>query len=162
MKNWKAELTVRRKCLAKAKIQIGIFQGNALSVLLFVIKISPFSQILRKCTGGTNKLQETINYQMYMDNSKLFSKKWKWLGLPIIGMDVIHLRCRDGIWHRKRCHANKWKRQMTEGTEISRKNQNTRRKENLQVLRNIGSGHHQKIGDERKKEKRASKRKKNI
>ena len=33
---------------------------------------------------------------------------------------------------------------------ISRKNQNARRKGNLQILGNFGSGHHQTCGDERK------------
>ena len=37
------------------------------------------------------------------------------------------------------------------GTTISRKNQNARRKGNLQILGNIRSGHHQTSGVERKK-----------
>ena len=34
------------------KIQRGIFQGNMLSPLLFVIAMRPPNHILRKCTGG--------------------------------------------------------------------------------------------------------------
>ena len=42
---------------------------------------------------------------------------------------------------------------MTEGVEQQnqRENQNTRKKENLQILGNIGSGHPQISGNERKK-----------
>ncbi len=44
----------------------------------------------------------------------------------------------------------KWrKRQITKGIELPRKIKNARKKANLQVLRNIGSGHHQTSGDER-------------
>ena len=61
----------------------------------------------------------------------------------------------DGIWHRKMCHANKEQRKtINDGrnrTTKSRKNQNSQRKVNLQILGDIGSGHHQTCGDERKK-----------
>ena len=45
------------------------------------------------------------------------------------------------------------KRHTTEGIELSNqeKTQNTQRKGNFQILRNIGHGHHQTRGDERKK-----------
>ena len=42
------------------------------------------------------------------------------------------------------------KRQLTEGIEISKNNQNTQRKGNLQLHGNTGSGHHQISRDERK------------
>ena len=55
------------------------------------------------------------------------------------------------IWHRKMSVAIKKKRETTNNrgnrTAKSRKNQNARRKVNLQVLGNFGSGHHQTSGD---------------
>ena len=41
MKNWREELTAGSKSLAEVKIQRGIFQGDVLSSLLFVIVIMP-------------------------------------------------------------------------------------------------------------------------
>ena len=61
-------------------------------------------------------------------------------------------------------HASNEKREMTHngrnGTTKSRKNPNTRRKGNL--LGNIGSGHYQTIGDERKISKEKTTRSQTI
>ena len=54
---------------------------------------------------------------------------------------------RNGIWHRKMCHARNEKRKKTKNgsnkTVKWRKNQNARRIGKLQVLGNIGCRHHQ-------------------
>ena len=69
------------------------------------------------------------------------------------GSEDIQAGYRDGIWHRKMCHANNKKRETKydrrNSTTKSRINQNVRRKK-LQVFGNIGSGHHQTSRDERK------------
>ena len=52
MQTWKVEMTVGGKSLADVNISRGIFQGDALSLLLFVIAIMPLYHILRKCTVG--------------------------------------------------------------------------------------------------------------
>ena len=52
MKNWRVELKAGGKSLAETKIQRGIFQGDALSPLLFIIAMMTLYCILRKCTGG--------------------------------------------------------------------------------------------------------------
>ena len=52
MKNWWVELTAGGKNLAEVRIQRGIFQGDALSPLLFVIATMPPNHILRNCSGG--------------------------------------------------------------------------------------------------------------
>ena len=65
---------------------------------------------------------------------------------------------KNGNWHRKMCYTyNENKKKMNNRrnrTTKSRKNQNIWRKGKLLVLRNIGSGHHQTSGDERKNKKR--------
>ena len=79
MKIWRVELTAGGRSLAEAKIQRGIFQGDALSLLLFIIAIMPFNHILRKCTAGYkfSRSQEKINHLMYMDDIKLLAKNEK-------------------------------------------------------------------------------------
>ena len=71
MKTWRVELT--------AKIQRGIFQGDALSPLLFIIAMMPLNYIFRKCTARYKLTlsQEKINHLMYKDDIKPFAKKEK-------------------------------------------------------------------------------------
>ena len=52
METWKDELTAGRKSLAEVKFQRGIFYGNALSPLLFVIALIQINHILKKYTVG--------------------------------------------------------------------------------------------------------------
>ena len=70
--NWQQE----EKSLAETMIQIGIFQGYALSPLLFIIAMISLNHILRKCTAEykLGKSQQKINHLMYMDGIKLFAK----------------------------------------------------------------------------------------
>ena len=77
MKTWRVELTAEGRSLAEAKIQRGIFQGDALSPLLFLIALMPLKHALKKYTVGhkVSRLQEKINHLMYMDDIKLSAKK---------------------------------------------------------------------------------------
>ena len=79
MQTWRAELTAGGRSLAERKIQRGIFQGDALSPLLFIIAMMPLNHIHRKCTAvyKLSRLQENINHLMYMDAVKLFTKNEK-------------------------------------------------------------------------------------
>ena len=52
MKTWRVELAAGGRSLAEVKIQRGIFQGDALSPLLFINTMMPLTHILRKCTAG--------------------------------------------------------------------------------------------------------------
>ena len=84
MKTWRVELTTGGRRLAEAMIQRGIFKGDALSPLLFIIAMMPLDHTLRKCTAGyqLRRSQEKSNYLMYMDDIKLFAKmkkNWKLL-----------------------------------------------------------------------------------
>ena len=79
MKNWRVELKAGGKGLAETKTRRGIFQGDALSPLLFIIAMMPLNHILRKCAAGykLRRQQEKINHQMYTDDIKLFAKNEK-------------------------------------------------------------------------------------
>ena len=76
MKIWRVELTAGGRSIAETKIQRGVFQGDALSPLLFIIAKMPLNHTLKKCTAGykLSRLQEKINHLMYMDDIKLFAK----------------------------------------------------------------------------------------
>ena len=85
MNTWRVELTAGGRSKAETKIQRGIFKGDALSPLLFIIAMMPLNHILRKCTTGykLSRSQEKINHLMYMDDIKLFAKNEKELETPI-------------------------------------------------------------------------------
>ena len=76
MKTWRVDLTAGGRSIAETKIQRGIFLGDALSPLLFIIAMMPLNHILRKCVAGykLSRSQEKINHLMYMDDNKLFAK----------------------------------------------------------------------------------------
>ena len=86
------ELTAGEKCLAEAKIQRGIFEGDAISSFLFIIVIMLLNHILIKCTGGykSSKLQAKINHLMYMDDITLFAKNEKVLETLIHAVRVYN------------------------------------------------------------------------
>ena len=90
METWNVKLTAGEKILAEAMIQRGIFLGDTLSPLLFVIGMMPLNHILRKCTGKNKltKSQEKINRLMYIDNIKLFAKNEKELETLIQAMRI--------------------------------------------------------------------------
>ena len=122
MKTWRLELTAGERRLAEAKIQRGIFQGDALSPLLFIIAMTPLNYILRKCTAGykLNRLQEKINCLMYMDDIKLFAKNEKELETLIhavriysqdIGMEFGIEKCAMLVMKSGKLH-------LTEGMEL--------------------------------------------
>ena len=93
-----------------------------------------------------------------MCDIKLFAKNEKKLKTQIQAVRIyIQRRYRDGIWYRKMWYVNKKKRKTHDGGNRptkSRKNQNSRRKGNLQAHGNSGSGYNQTSGDERKKIKK--------
>ena len=78
MKTWRVEVTARGRRTAETNIQRGIFQGDALSPLLFIIAMIPLNHILRKCAAGYKlSRSQQITHLMYMDDIKLSAKKEK-------------------------------------------------------------------------------------
>ena len=105
----------------------------------------PLNHILRKYTGGCKltKSQEKINHQKYMDDIKLFAKNETRIGNLNTGSENIRLGYRDGIWHRKMCHANNEKpKKANKGknrTTNSRKIRTLGEKENYKCLGILGA-----------------------
>ena len=52
MSHWKTELVSCRERLGHVQIRRGIFQGDSLSPLLFVLCVIPLSLVLRKVKAG--------------------------------------------------------------------------------------------------------------
>ena len=103
--NLESGIDSRRKEIAEAKIQRGIFQGDAQSPLLFIIAMMPFNHILRKCTAGYKLTsQEKMNHLMYMDDIKLFIKNEKELETLIHAVRIYNRDIGMGFGIEK-CHA---------------------------------------------------------
>ena len=76
MRSWKPELTSSGESLGDGHIQRGIFNGDSLSPLLFVLCMIPLTLTLRKvaaCYEWSNK-EFRNNHPLLMDNLKLFAK----------------------------------------------------------------------------------------
>ena len=120
MKNWRVELTAGEKSLAETKIQKGIFQGDALSPLLFIIAMMPQNHILRKCTAGYkfSRSQEKINHLMYMDDIKLFVKNEKELETLIHTEYTVKTGMKFGIEKCALLVMKSSKRHLTDGIKL--------------------------------------------
>ena len=80
MRTWRTELTSGNISLGQVKIERGIFQGDSLSPLLFVMCMIPLTYILREEEAGyrlgKNKNRK-INHLLFMDDLKLYGKDEK-------------------------------------------------------------------------------------
>ena len=76
MKNWKLELTSSGVSLGEVNIRRGIFQGDSLSPLLFVICMIPLTMVLRKVNFHLELGEKVkkLSHLLFMDNLKLFAK----------------------------------------------------------------------------------------
>ena len=128
MKTWRVELTAGGR-LAEAKIQRGIFQGDALSLLLFTIAMRPLNYILRKCTAGykLSRLREKNQSPNAHGWHQTISKIEKELETLIhavriysqdIGMEFIIEKC-------AKRHLTEWNYQIKTRLERSQKTKPT-------------------------------------
>ena len=77
MSNWKTKLTSSGEYLRTVNVKRGIFQGDSLSLLLFVLCTITLFLILRKASAGYEfkGKRAKINHLLFMDDLKLFGKK---------------------------------------------------------------------------------------
>ena len=77
MPMWNTKLVLRHKNgvleVNNIKICRGIFQGDTLSPLLFIIAINPVSYILKKSPYGYKMEDERFSHILYMDDLKTFA-----------------------------------------------------------------------------------------
>ena len=122
MKTWRVELTAGGRSLSEAKIQRDIFQGDALSPLLFIIAMMPLNHIPRKCTAGYKliRLQEKINHLMCLDDIKPYAKNEKELETLIHAVRIYSqdIGMESGIEKYAMLVMKSGKRHLTDGMKL--------------------------------------------
>ena len=81
MEKWNVMLCSGNSELGEVQIKRGIFQGDSLSPLVFVLTLIPLSLILRKAKPAYefSESQEKIKHLLFMDDLKLYSRNEKGL-----------------------------------------------------------------------------------
>ena len=76
MRSWTVELTSGGEMLGDVKVMRGIFQGDSLSPILFVLAMIPLSVVLNNMEAGYSlgRNRRKLNHLMFMDNLKLYGK----------------------------------------------------------------------------------------
>ena len=76
MQQWRLSLTANGEDLGKVNMKRGIFQGDSLSPLLFVLSMVPLSLILKKVNAcyKWGKKEYKLNHLLFMDDLKLYAK----------------------------------------------------------------------------------------
>ena len=79
MNQWRVQLNSGNKMLGEVSIRRGIFQGDSLSPLLFVMCLVPLTFVLRKMETGYRFGKENIkvNHLFFMDDLKLYARRDK-------------------------------------------------------------------------------------
>ena len=76
MSSWQTNLTCNGEDLGSVNINRGIFQGDSLSPLIFVMIMVPLTLLLRKEEMGIfySEINEFINHLLFMDDLKLYAQ----------------------------------------------------------------------------------------
>ena len=82
MKDWKTMLMANGEVLGEVEIRRGIFQGDSLSPLLFVVAMIPLTMLLRRETMGYKFGLDgkKINHLLFMDDLKLYGSSEEEVG----------------------------------------------------------------------------------
>jgi hypothetical protein len=94
MIEWKTVLTASGKSIGEVEIKRGIFQGDSLSPLLFVVAMIPLTLLLRREKLGYQFGEEKklINHLLFMDDLKLYARDKEDLGKLL---EVVRVFSRD-------------------------------------------------------------------
>ena len=77
MKTWQTLLMLNQEMIGHLLIKCGIFQGDSLSPLLFILCLIPLTNLLDQNTFGFKLEKSLVNHLLYMDDLKLYAKNEK-------------------------------------------------------------------------------------
>ena len=70
---WNTTLTINGETIGEVKIKRGIFQGDSLSPLLFIISLIPLTITLRAMHKGYKLDDIKVNHLLYIDDLKVYA-----------------------------------------------------------------------------------------
>ena len=123
MPNWKTILTSSRTRLAEVNIRRGIFQGDSLSPLLFIVAMIPLIRILERMEVRyqLKKGDDRANHLMFMDDIKLFGRGTKEIDTSVQTLTIVSgdIRMELGIEKCALVNIQRGKVTRTEGIQLS-------------------------------------------
>ena len=102
LKQWMTELTAGNQVFqGEVCIKRGIFQGDSLSPLLFILTLILLTLVLRKVKAGYNLWNglPTIIHPLFMDDLKLFGKSENWLDIHVLIQSVRVVEVKTSEWN---------------------------------------------------------------
>ena len=121
MPNWKTILTSSETRLAEVNIRRGIFQGDSLSPLLFIVAMISMKSVLERMEVGYHlkKGGIRINHLMFMDDIKLFGRGTKEIDSFVQTVRIVSgdIRMEFGIEKCALVNIQRGKITRTEGIE---------------------------------------------
>ena len=106
MDTWRTELTSCGENIGEVRIRRGIFQGDSLSPLLFVVALIQMTLTLRKARFAYEfQNGEKINHLLFMDDLKLYAKSERGLDSLVQTVHVLSSDIGNGVWGKEMCYA---------------------------------------------------------
>ena len=95
VEKWCTDVTCGGTNLGRVKMRRGIFQGDSLSPLLFVLALTPLTMVLRKVKAGYDLAggKGVVNHLLFMDDLKLYRKSERQVDslvntVPVVSQDI--------------------------------------------------------------------------
>ena len=122
MPNWTTILTSSGTRLAEVNIRRGIFQGDSLSPLLFIVTVIPVTRVLEKMEVGyqLKKGGSRINHLMFFDDIKLFGRGIRDFATLVQAVKIVSddMRMKFGIEKCALVNIQRGKVTRTEGIQL--------------------------------------------